>query len=255
MPKRRTTKKKPKNLALKEVDSIVFNFKHRRFKVLLDKVLFFRFIRRLHGRFWGIAAIMGLTVGLTICFLIRPDLLTPSAAFSDFGKDVRTAPYFAGAVFFAAYGLWRWRNYLSRTLKRTRPIILLITFTIIGLYLVALMPVSWRPWPYRIHLFGVILAGTSMALTVVFDILMSKTRHGNSAYKTRFIKLVCLVFIIIGGIIAFGSSDAVGWFRLALVGEVAMLFGYGVWVVLKTYQGEDPRSGLAKMLKRLILID
>jgi hypothetical protein len=248
-------KKQKKNIAKQEVDSFVFNFKHRRYKVLLDKVLVFRIMRKLHGRFWGVAAILGLSFGLIICFLIRPDLFSPSAAFSDFGKDVKTAPYFAGAVFFAAYGLWRWRNYLTRTLKRTRPIIMLITLTIIGLYLVALMPVSWRPWPYRVHLFGVVLAGTTMALTVVYDILMSKTRRGHNAFRSRIIKFVSLALIIIGGFVTLGSADIIGWFDFALIGELAMLAGYGIWVFLKTYQGEDPRSGLAKQLKKIVLID
>ncbi len=251
MAKKKNVKK---SIAKREVDSYVFNFKHRRYKVLLDKVLMFRIIRKLHGRFWGIAAIFGLSLGFVICFVIRPDLFTASSAFSDFGKDVRTAPYFAGAVFFAAYGLWRWRNYLTRTLKRTRPIILLITLTILGLYLVALMPVSWRPWPYRIHLFGVFLAGATMALTVIYDILMSKTRRGHNAYKTRLIKFISLALIIIGGLVTFGSADVIGWLELSLVGELAMLSGYGIWVFLKTYQGEDPRSGIAKQLKKIVLI-
>lgn len=255
MAKTKKHSKKVKIAAKKEVDSIVFNFRHRHFTVLLDKVLAFKLVRKLHGRFWGIAAMIGLVIGLSICFAIRPDLLLPSAAISDFGKDVKTAPYFAGAVFFAAYGLWRWRNYLKRTLKRTKPIIPLITLTIIGLYLVALMPVSWKPWPYRIHLFGVILAGSSMALTVVFDILMSKTRRNHNAYRTRLIKLVCISLIVVGGIVTFGSAEIIGKFKLAMIGELAMLVGYGTWVVLKTYQGEDPRSSLSKQLKKIVLID
>ncbi|MBP9813112.1 hypothetical protein KBC51_01580 [Candidatus Saccharibacteria bacterium] len=255
MAKNKKKIKKDHSVAKKEVDSIVFNFRHRHFTVLLDKVLAFRLVRKLHGRFWGVAAMIGLLIGLTVCFLIRPDLLTPSAAFSDFGKDVKTAPYFAGSVFFAAYGLWRWRNYLARTLKRTKPIIFLITLTIIGLYLVALMPVSWRPWPYRIHLFGVILAGVCMALTVIFDVLMSKTRRSHNAYRTRVIKLICVSLLIVGGLVTLGSSDAVGKFQLALIGELAMLLGYGTWVVLKTYQGEDPRSSLSKQLRKIVLVN
>jgi uncharacterized membrane protein len=241
--------------AKKEVDSIVFNFRRNHFTVLLDKVLVFRVFRNLHGRFWGIGAMMVLIIGFSVCFLIRPDLLTPSAAFSDFGEDVRTAPYFAGSVFFAAYGLWRWRNYLARTLKRTKPIIPLISLTIIGLYLVALMPVSWKPIPYKIHIFGVMLAGISMALTVLFDVLMSKTRKKTNYRKTKLIKFLCVLLIISGGIITFGSADITGWFSMALVGELIMLVGYGIWVVLKTYQGEDPRSALSKQLKKIVLVD
>ncbi|MCA9350204.1 hypothetical protein H6794_02290 [Candidatus Nomurabacteria bacterium] len=255
MPKNKKKSQKSKFTAKKEVDSLVFDFRHRRFTVLLDKVLAFRLIRRLHGRFWGVAAMIGLLSGLAVCYTIRPDLLSPSAAISDFGKDVKTAPYFAGAVFFSAYGLWRWRNYLARTLKRTRPIIPLITLTIIGLYLVALMPISWKPWPYKVHIFGVILAGTCMALTVIFDVLMSKTRRSHNASRTRIIKLFCVILIIVGGVVTLGSAEIVGRFQLALVGEVAMLLGYGSWVILKTYQGEDPRSSLSKQLKKIVLVN
>lgn len=243
--------KKKKN---QKEQSYSFYLRGRNIKVLLDNVLLFKLIRRLHGRFWGIAAIIGMSTGFAICFLINSSSLTWSTAFSDFGKDVRTAPYFAGSVFFAAYGLWRWRNYLSRTLKRTQPILFLISLTIVGLYLVALMPVSWQPWPYRIHIFGVLLAGLSMALTVIFDILLSKTRRNQNMYRTRVVKLISFGLIIIGGSITLGSSDVVGYFRLALVGEILMLAGYGIWIILKTYQGEDPRSSLSRQLKKVVLL-
>ena len=173
MAKRKKASKKQNTFAGRIYN---FNFRKHRFQVLLDDVLIFRFFRHLHGRFWCLAGILVLLLGIVVCFAIRPDLLHYSTAISDFGLDVRTAPYFAGSVFFAAYGLWRWRNYLSRTLKRTRPILALITFTIIGLYMVALFPVSWYPWPYRIHFAGVIITGISIAATVIFDILLSKTR-------------------------------------------------------------------------------
>jgi len=252
--KNKKISKKVKLTAKKEVDSIVFNFRRNRFTVLLDKVLVFRIFRNLHGRFWGIGAMLVLIIGFSVCFLIRPDLFTSSAAFSDFGEDVRTAPYFAGSVFFAAYGLWRWRNYLSRTLKRTKPIIPLISLTIIGLYLVALMPVSWKPLPYKIHIFGVLLAGISMALTVLFDVLMSKTRKKTNYRRTKLIKFLCVLLIVSGGIITFGSADITGWFSMALIGEFMMLLGYGIWVVLKTYQGEDPRSALSRQLRKIVLV-
>lgn len=93
-----------------------------------------------------------------------------------------------------------------------------------------------------------------MALTVIYDILMSKTRRGHNAYKTRLIKFISLALIIIGGLVTFGSADVIGWLELSLVGELAMLSGYGIWVFLKTYQGEDPRSGIAKQLKKIVLI-
>jgi hypothetical protein len=34
-----------------------------------------------------------------------------------------------------------------------------------------------------------------------------------------------------------------------------MVVGYLIWVSLKTYQGEDPRSALSKILKRIVLVD
>jgi hypothetical protein len=142
----------------KKTNQYLFTIRGRKFQVIADKVLFFRILQRLHGRFWGVAAIIGASLGLSICFIIQPSMWNASTAFSDFGRDVRTAPFFAGSMFFGAYGLWRWRNYLGRTLKRPGPVIGLLTLTIIGLYLVALMPVSWQPWPYRVHFFGVFLA-------------------------------------------------------------------------------------------------
>lgn len=252
MPKRKKSSKKSKSFTGRIWN---FTFHKRRFSVLLDDVLIFRFFRRLHGRFWGLAGILGLIIGIIACFAIRPELLTYSTALSDFGLDVRTAPYFAGSVFFAAYGLWRWRNYLARTLKRTRPILALITFTIIGLYMVALFPVSWQPWPYRIHFLGVAITGISMAATVVFDILLSKTRKNQNANKTRFIKMTSFVMIVVGGWLTFGSSHLVLWFSVALVGELMMLVGYALWIGIKTYQGEDPRSALSKQLGRIVFVD
>ena len=84
----------------KQKNFYIFNFRGKKITVLLDKVLLFRFVRNLHGRFWGITGISFMILGFWVCFLIRPDMLVVSTAFSDFGNDVRTAPYFAGSVFF-----------------------------------------------------------------------------------------------------------------------------------------------------------
>jgi len=196
-----------------------------------------------------------LAIGFSICFLIRPDLLQLNTPFSDFGTDVRTAPYFAGAVFFGAYGLWRWRNYLSRTWKRDMPTLGFLTMTIFGLYLVALMPVTWKPWPYRIHLVGISLVGISLVLTVVFDGLLTRTRSGQHAGKWRLMRLASFLLIVCGGLLTLGSLDSLGWFHLALVGELAMLTGYGLWIGFKTYQGEGSRSAIGRLLKNFVLID
>jgi hypothetical protein len=231
-----------------------FTIRSKKFQVIADKVLFFRILQNLHGRFWGIAALMGMLVGMGICFLIRPDMWHISTAFSDFGRDVRTAPFFSGTMFFAAYGLWRWQKYLRRTYKRSGPILLLILFTIIGLYLVALMPVSWKPWPYRIHFFGVILAGFSMAATVVVDALLTKTKQSKHMLRTRIARLASFVLIVIGGYITFGSAETVAWYRLSLLGEVLILFGYTIWVFMKTRQGEGPRSKLSGLIQKVIIV-
>ncbi len=242
----------PKN---KKKKPLKFKVRSHKITLLLDKILIFRFVRGLHGRFWGIAFIFIMLGGLTICFTIKPELLNWSTAFSIFGNDVRTAPYFAGTMFFAAYALWRWRNYLSRTLKRSAPLTGLLTLTIIGLYVVALMPISWEPWPYRLHFFGVILAGLSIMATVVVDTLLSKTRRSQQATKWRVLRLVAFSSIIIGGYITFGSASKIGWYNLSLLGELLMLFGYSTWIIVKTYQGEVGRSFLSKQLKNFVLID
>jgi multisubunit Na+/H+ antiporter MnhG subunit len=246
---------KTKRLKKASARQYSFRYKRHRFRVLIDKFLIFRLLRRLHGRFWGIAGAIGLSIGVGICFLIRPDLFVLSTAISDFGSDVRTAPYFAGAVFFAAYGLWRWRNYLKRTLKRTKPILWLLNLTILGLYVVALMPVSWDYWPARIHIIAMTITGISAAATVVFDILLSKTPRGHNANTLRFVKMVSFIFIVVGGWLTLGSSHWLEWFNIALPAEFMLLGGYFIWIILKTYQGEDPRSSLSRLLKKVILVD
>lgn len=242
----------PKNKTKKQLH---FSLRHHKITVLLDKLLIFSFFRSLHGRFWGLVSILSIVTGLAICFSIQPSQISWSTAFSAFGNDIRTAPYFAGTMFFAAYALWRWRNYLSRTLKRSRPITGLLTLTIIGFYLVALMPISWQPWPYRLHYFGVIMAGLSMAATVVADTLLSKTRRNQRSMKWRILRFAAFCLIVVGGYITFGSSKVIAWYDLALLGELLMLIGYGIWVVVKTYQGEVNRSLLSKRLKKLVLVD
>lgn len=240
-----TTKPKTVNLTIK----------HRRVRILLDKVLFLQFLRNLHGRFWGLAGISMMLFGFSVCFAIRPDMVSTSTAFSDFGNDVRTAPYFAGSVFFAAYGMWRWQKYLSRTWKRGRPVTGLISLTVFGLYLIALMPVSWTPWPYRVHMFGVILAGASMLATVVLDGLLTKIRPRRSLNTWRLVRFVAIIMIIGGGWITFGSTHVIGWYDIALVGEGLLLGGYLLWIVQKTYLGEGNRTVLAKIARKIVLID
>jgi hypothetical protein len=253
MAKQRPTNKKHKKQKVQEYFTV--KFLSRTIRFTLDNVLLLGFVRKVHGRFWGLAAVLLMNLGLAICFLIRPDMLTISTAFSDFGSDVRTAPYFAASMFFSAYGLWRWRNYLNRTLKRSRPFTGLVGLTIVGLYLVAFMPVSWEPWPYRVHMFGVILAGSSMAATVVVDGLLSQTKHTHFTYMWRVLRYLAAALIVVGGFITFGSAKVIDWFQVSLLGEYMILGGYTIWICVKTYQGEGPRTKLSKLLKNIVVLD
>jgi hypothetical protein len=232
-----------------------FTFKNKHVRLLLDRVLLFRYLKRVQGRFWGVTAISGMIIGFSICFAIRPDLVHISTAFSDFANDVRTAPYFAGSVFFAAYGMWRWRIYLSHTWKRTMPVTGLITLTILGLYLVALMPISWKPIPYYLHLFGVGLAGTSMLATVVLDGLLSHSRKSSKAATWKTLRYVSFFSIIIGGWLTFESTEIRARYNVSLLGESLLLAGYFIWIIIKTYQGQGRRTLLSKFLKDFVLID
>lgn len=241
--------------ARRQNKQINVKLRHHRIRVLVDRLLIFRFIRQLHGRFWGLAAMASLVTGLLVCFAIRPDMVHFSTAFSDFGNDVRTAPYYAGSIFFASFGLWRWRNYLSHTLKRSRPIFELITLTIIGLYLVALMPVSWEGIPYRLHIFGVGLAGTSMLATVIIDTLLSRPRRSGREDLWRFYRLLSCGLILVGGWLTYESSSAVHHYHVSLLGELLILLGYATWVSMKTYLGEGNRSQVSQLLRSFVLID
>jgi multisubunit Na+/H+ antiporter MnhG subunit len=232
-----------------------FKYHSKQVQVILDKVLVFQFLRRLHGRFWGAAGLLIMLAGFGVCFVIRPETLHADAALSDFGTDIRTAPYFAGAMFFGAYGLWRWRRYLMRTLKRKRPISWLTMLTILGLYIVALVPESWNVTAYHIHIFGMSLAGISMAATVVADSLLSRTQRTQHRSYWRFLRFLAFMLIVVGGYITLGSSKLLGWFDVVMLGELMMIAGYGTWIYIKTYLGEGNRSQLDKILHRIVLID
>ena len=232
-----------------------FSFGKRTIHYLGDRVIIFRLVRNLHGRFWGVAGLIIMTILIFICFLIRPDMLVWKTAISDFGRDVRTAPYLAAALFFGAYGLWRWRNYLRRTLRHSMPVTGLVTLTVIGLYIAALFPVAWEPWPYRIHMFGVIIFGISMAVTVVVDTILTKTKKKKNVLLWRFLRLISFVLIIAGGYITFGSSTIANWYELSLLGEGLMFIGYAIWIIDKTYRGEGSRSRLSRLFNSVVLID
>jgi|GEM_PF-1258656 len=231
-----------------------FRYRKKRVKISIDRVLFLRFLRKIHGRFWGITAIIGMLVGFGVCFFIKPEMLAVNTTFSEFGSDIRTAPYFSGSVFFAAYGMWKWRRYLSRTWKRTMPVTGLLMLTVVGLYLIALMPLEWRPVPHYIHIVGVILAGVSMFATVVLDGMLSKTWTGYKSVYWQMWRIVSILSIILGGWLTLGSSDLLGRYDVGLIGESLMLLGYFIWILIKTYKGEGQRTMLSRLLKDLVLV-
>lgn len=230
------------------------NVRGHRINLLLDKVLFFKYLQRVHGRFWGIAALVGFGVGVTLCFMIEPNLRHVSTAFSDFGNDIRTAPYFAGALFFASYGLWRWRNYIDRTVNHRWLLSLLLTLTILSLYTIALMPTGWYTWPHRLHIAGVVLLGISTCCTVIFDTLLVKTKPGRHIQAWRFLRFTSFWLIIVGGAITLGSLRQINYFQLSGLGELLMLGGYGLWIIEKTYRGDGGRTTFSKFLRDFVTI-
>lgn len=218
----------------------------------IDKILIFRFFRLLHGRFWGLGTIVSISVGAAISYAIRPDLLAPDAALSELGTDVRTAPFFAGSMFLAAYSLWRWRIYLAHTIKNPRPILPLISLSTLGLYLIALMPVTWEGWPARLHHFGVFILGVSMLLTVSADALLTRNRKSKNNVIWGTIKLLSFLMIVVGGImVALSMRDVAVW-NVVLVGEGLMFLGYASWVILKVALGEGRRSAIGRIFHRLL---
>ncbi len=249
--------KKTRKISIKKNKGRKFSISYgkKTINLIANKVIIFRLMRNLHGRFWGVAGLGIMLLGLIVCLLVRPDMFLLSTAYSEFGRDVRTAPYLAVSLFFGAYGLWRWRNYLRRTLRHARPVTTLVGFTVAGLYIAALMPIAWEPWPYRLHVFGVALAAVSMALTVVIDTLLTKTRKNKRLQLWRMLRLVSFILIVIGGYLTLGSNSNLNWFQLALLGELMIFFGYGIWVIDKTYRGEGARSYFSRLLSKVVLID
>lgn len=223
--------------------------------VILDKVLLFQFFRRLHGRFWGVVGVNGMILILVISYTLQPALLENNQPISMLGTDVRTAPYFAGAMFFASYGLWRWRRYLVRTLKRPRPLTWLVMVTIFGLYIVALMPLSWYPVGYNAHMFGMSLVVLSILATVIIDALLTRTHPSSTALWWRMVRLSSVILILVGGYLTLVSTQSLGWLQASLPGEIMIITGYSLWIYLKTYQGEGKRSRISRLLKRIVLVD
>lgn len=229
--------------------------KSKRIQVVADKVLLLRLMKRLHGRFWGIFGLIMLEAALIICFIIRPELRSLSTAFSDFGTDIQTAPFFIAGVFISAYGLWRWRNYVSRTFINPGVITLLITLIIIGLYLIVFMPIGINDTIDELHYFGFVLAGIAMALTVFADMVLRKTKKNKGYRKWQLIRMFSLVLILSGFTITFLSANRFNFdYDISLVGEVMLLTGFGMWVIVKTYQGDGARSRVSKLINKVLII-
>lgn len=236
--------------------SYKIKLRSRKIQVIADRVLLLRLMRRLHGRFWGIFGLVMLELGLLVCFILRPELRSFSTAFSDFGTDVQTAPFFIGGVFAGAYGLWRWRNYVSRTFKNPGMITLLITLIIIGLYMIAFMPIGINETVDRLHYLGFTLAGLGMAATVIVDLILRKAKKGKGFRKWQIVRLLSLGMILIGITISFLSADRFDFkMDISLVGESLLLIGFGTWVLTKTYQGEGARSNVSKLLNKVLIIE
>src|SRR5690349_20293602 len=102
-------KKKKKSSSYDKLSYRSFAIGKKTIHYIGDRVIIFRLMKNLHGRFWGIVGLLIMTAFFAVCFFIRPDMFVWKTALSDFGRDVRTAPYLAAALFFGAYGLWRWR--------------------------------------------------------------------------------------------------------------------------------------------------
>lgn len=233
-----------------------FKVRSRKIQVIADKIIFLRVLKRIHGRYWGIFGLAMLTTALGICYAIERETIDWSIAISTFGTDTRTIPYFTAGLFAGAYGLWRWRNYLNRTTTNPGVITLLITLTILGLYMVAFMPLGWTHTVETLHYLGFAIAGVSMALTVLADIVLRKTKKSKHQRKWQFIRLFSMLMIITGLVVTYLSSTRMNFvLNSALAGELAILLGYGVWIVTKTYQGEGRKTGVSKLLNKIVIID
>lgn len=241
--------KKQKNKKFK------FTFRSKKYQLILDKILFIRLFKSIHGRYWGVFGLLILLIFLSISFGIARNSIDWSVAISIFGTDTRTAPYFTAGLLFGAYGLWRWRNYLNRTTANPGLLTILITLTIVGLFLVAFMPLGWTYTAETLHYFGFALAGISMVLTVVADYLMTKTKKTKNQKKWQIIRLFSIVTILIGLVITLLSTNRMNnIFNIALIGESLVLIGYAIWIITKTYQGEGRKTGFSKLLNKLVII-
>jgi len=213
-------------------------------------------MKKLNGRFWGVYSLIMLDIALAICFYIRPELRDISTAFSDFGTYAETAPYFTAGLLAAGFGLWRWRNYISKSSKNPSLVTLFLTLIIVSVFVVAFMPLGLNNTVDSLHYFGFGLAGVGMILTVFADLLFRKTKKGKHKLKWQLVRVLSLLMISIGGVITIFSAEKFGRvLELALLGEMLVLTGFGIWVVTRTYQGEGVRTGFSRVLHKVLIIE
>ena len=233
----------------------LFTFKTKKIQVVLDKILLLRLMRKLNGRFWGIYGLLGLYLSLALCFWLTPELRDLSTAFSDFGTTVETSVYFSAGLFVAAYGLWRWRIYLTKSSKNPELITFAITLIILGLYMVAFLPLNISDTTDFLHYLGFAIVGAGMVFTVVVDSLLRRTRKSSKQPWWKFVRGVSLLLIVAGFVITLLSSERMSTIlEVALVGESMILIGFSTWLLARTYQGEGVQTGFSRALNRVISV-
>lgn len=234
-----------------------FKIRSKKIQVVLDKILLIKLMRKLNGRFWGVFGLLVLDSMLLLCFYIQPELQSISTAFSDFGTYAKTAPYFTVGLLAGAYGLWRWRNYLSKASTRPGLVTLFLSFIIFGLYVVALTPLGINETVDTLHYIGFAFAGAGMIMTVTADTFLTrvkKNRRNKTAWQLyRFLNILLIIF---GMTVTMLSADRFGDpLQLSLLGETLILVGFSNWVIDRTYQGEGVQSGFSKALDKVLIIN
>lgn len=241
---------------MKDAKKYKFKLKSKKIQLVADKILLFKLFKKLNGRFWGVYGVVIFSIFMLISFVILPDSRNVSTALSDFGTDIRTAPLFTAALFFAGYGLWKWRNYLAASSKTPSLVTLSITGIIVGLYMIAFLPVGVNDTVEMLHYFGFGIAGFFMVVSVLVDLLLRKTKKGKSQRKWQIIRIASLVLIISGVVVTFLSADRFGSLLThALIGEGLILLGFATWVIARTYQPEGLQSGFSKVLNKIIIVE
>ena len=67
--------------------------------------------------------------------------------------------------------------------------------------------------------------------------------------------MAAFMLIIAGCWLTLASAQLIAWLNVSLIGELLMVAGYAVWIIIKTRQGEEPRSRLSRLFGRLVQVD